>query len=942
MIRIGLRDARGHLGRFAMSIVAIMLGVAFIVGAFSLSSLMGDQVSSMFVTSYDHDVYVEGPTSSKKGSDSGSASAMASTMTEQASVPVSLASKIRKVRGVTSATAVPVLRMATLVGADGSAVATRGSSMSFIGMSSSDPWWAARFTSGHLPRSGSQIALESGTAKASGLKRGDTTTVVYQTGARKARVVGIFHAAQKSPGSIIVGIDEATARQMTLGRSGDPNSTRLISVYGTHRLDPAEQKTLAARIRAALKGDPAAEGAHVRVVTGDQYRRDSTSSIRDSVGFVRPVILVFAAIALFVAGFIIANTFSMIVHESMRGYALLRSVGASSAQVFGMVILEAVVLGLIGSGLGIVLGWGLLALISAGLRSQGMAASLLPTAAGIAAGLIVGLLITVLSAALPARQAAVAPPIQAMNATVNPEKPVRGRAITGLVMIVLGCLSWAYVTALATAAANDSAGPTPWAWANGIPQGWPLGIGAALIVIGTIILSPALVSPAATFLGWIPSKIWPVTGRLAMRTISRSKRRTANTATALLIGVALVSCIGTLASSVEASVAGMLGNDMHYDLVAISPTAGSLPDGAVSAIKEAKGIKSISTSHLVIGMTYDGRAILGPTIASQPSLFSNLMTPVTREGNAVAAMKDGELVVGQNIAKDRSWHVGQKVEVAATRREVDRAATQKAIQAYQAQTAAKIQQLMQSGNFSEAQKLQQSASHVDPKEFVVLSSRKTVRRVRVGAIVTNSMYRNAVVVSDHFARQVTTDQMMVTYSQLIRLKPGVGLATGEKRLKKAVKPYYVVQIMNRKETMSMASQMISQILLIIDMLLVLSIIIAAFGVVNTLLLSISERTKEIGLLRAVGTSNGQVRGMIAIEAVILSVLGSVLGMIVGVAAGAVVRLAFASNGLEVLSIPWNQIGLFLLLSILVGLIASVYPASTALRKPVLDAIASDE
>jgi putative ABC transport system permease protein len=940
MIRLGLRDARAHFGRFAMSIVAIALGVAFIVGAFSLSALMSDQVSSMFVTSYDHDVYVQGPKKKASGSNTPAGQATSTISGTRETLPVSLQNTIQKVAGVKSVSVIPVVRTATLVGSDGTPVQTRGSAMTFIPMSATQPWRSARFTAGRAPRNGHEIALEEQTAQKAGLKKGSTATVVYRTAARKVRVVGIFTARNKAPGAILVGIDPGTAREETLGQSDDPHRTRLISVYGTHQLDERQQKTLAHRINQALASS--APSAHAHAITGDQYRADSTQSIRDQVGFIQPVILVFAAIALFVAGFIISNTFTMIVHESMRGYALLRSIGASSLQVFETVIIEALVLGLVGSGVGILLGWGLLALMGIALSAAGMSATLVPTLSGVVVGLIIGIVITVLAASLPARQAALAPPIQAMNATLNPEKPVRARGIIGAMMSVAGVLCWGYVLALAHAQSTDSTGPTPWAWANNLSQGWLLGIGAALVVVGMIVLAPALVSPAGVVLGWIPSHIWKVSGKLAVRNISRSKRRTANTASALLIGVAVVSCIATLASSVQASVAGLLGNDVRFDLAALSPTAGTIPQKAADAVAKTSGIQSVSTNYMLIGMTYNGRQIDGLTVASQPNLFSNLMTPVTRGGNADTALHKGQLVVGQNIAKDRKWKVGQTLTVTATRHEVDQAATNAAIKDFQQKTEAKIRTLMAQGKLQEVQQAQQSAAKVNRQQFVRLSKKTVVKHVKIGAIVTNSMYRNAVIVTDSFARSVTSLQMMIPYSQLIRLKPGVSIAEGKRRLKKAVKPYYVVQIMDRNDLQSMASQMINQILLLIDMLLILSIVIAAFGVVNTLLLSISERTREIGLLRAVGTSNGQVRGMIAIEAVIQSVLGAVLGMIIGIAAGVVVRATFATNGLDVLSIPWAQLGWFLLASIAVGLIASISPSSHALKVPVLDAVASDE
>ena len=196
-------------------------------------------------------------------------------------------------------------------------------------------------------------------------------------------------------------------------------------------------------------------------------------------------------------------------------------------------------------------------------------------------------------------------------------------------------------------------------------------------------------------------------------------------------------------------------------------------------------------------------------------------------------------------------------------------------------------------------------------------------------------------VNDDLGDQLGTKQTMFTMQMYLVAKPGENLDKLEQRIKKAVKPYYVISVMNRDEYKSTIGSMVDQILLVLYALLALSIVIAIFGIVNTLALSVSERTKEIGLLRAIGTSRGQVRGMLGIEAAIIAVFGTVMGMVVGVAAGAVIRAVYEADGLSVLSIPWDQLGVFLVLSILVGLVASVSPASRALKQPVLDAVASE-
>ena len=607
--------------------------------------------------------------------------------------------------------------------------------------------------------------------------------------------------------------------------------------------------------------------------------------------------------------------------------------------------------------IGIGLGWGMVKGIVAMMGQMGtpMTGSSNPSVSDMLVGLAVGLIVTLIGAALPASRAAMAPPIQAMNETVNPEKPVLTRGIIGTTMIVVGALTWAW-TCRITLADGD---PTLIGWLNDFASwtgtGWPLGVGAALIVIGVIVAGPAWVSPAGAVLGWIPAHVFQVTGRLATRNLSRHKRRTSNTAAALFVGVAIVSCLSVVATSAKASVNDIVDTGLKADFSISSAASGQIPDNAVEAIKGVDGLKSVSSNRMIFGAKYDGKQVKGMTFAAQDSLFTDVFAPEIIAGDANKALRGGELVVGEDIADDQGWKVGDTVKVSTENTTVDEEATAQAQADYQTQVQAQIQSLTEEAQklalagdaagaqakSDEIQQVTQQAQNVDPATLVKTKQVTVIKKLKVGAIISNSVYRSCVFVNDDLGDQLGTKQTMFTMQMYLVAKPGENLDKLEQRIKKAVKPYYVISVMNRDEYKSTMGSMVDQILLVLYALLALSIVIAIFGIVNTLALSVSERTKEIGLLRAIGTSRGQVRGMLGIEAAIIAVFGTVMGMVVGVAAGAVIRAVYKADGLSVLSIPWDQLGVFLVLSILVGLVASVSPASRALKQPVLNAVASE-
>ncbi|WP_394981640.1 FtsX-like permease family protein [Scardovia wiggsiae] len=989
MFTIGFRDARSHFTRFIMSIIAIALGTAFIVGSFSFRNMLEGQLAAAYASSSEGDVYVRG--ADKSEGSSASFGSLASSSANYNTVSEKLVSEIKKTPGVTTAFALTTVSGTALVGRNGEVVTSGTAGVTTVSMAKDATWRSARFTSGTYPKGLEQIALLKATADAAGLKTGDSTTFVYPSGPKKVKVSGIFTLDEVAQGTLFVGIDPSTAREETaymltggatskqasdaaaqaaaassasgtggssVSASGSPASApsppsspsagvkkktsagsglssvqarrsaaqqkelqerRLreareqaerkrqeaidsaneyvtsITVYGDTNngkpLTQSQQEALAQKIGSQIKNAPANSGKHkASAVTGDTLRSEQKDSINDTMGFVQPMILIFAFIALFVGTFIIANTFSMIVRESMRGYALLRSVGASPSQVFSTVIIQALMMGVVGSVIGVLLGWGMIALISAGLARFGFAMSgpSIPGFDAVGTAFAVGIIISLIGAALPARRAALAPPIQAMNETVNPQKPTRLRGWLGLAMMVIGALFWWFAAARAMYSGKAGEGPTPVRWLNSLPADAALGIGAGFVVLSVIIITPSLVVPAQKVLGSIPQLLFPVSGKLASRNLDRSKRRTANTAAALFVGLAIVSCVGTLTSSITASTAGIVDNGMKSDFVVRSQVLTSpLPSDLKSDLEKVGGVRSVTSMNLVPNVKYDGKELSGMgsrSVNVSGNYFRDVMDVHMVSGTADSAVNRGELVVGKTLADNNKWKVGQTLTLSTA----------------EGETKAKVGAVTDSTEFS----------------YVVFLPKAVTEKLS----------------------KTTAEHTTVMY---VTAKPGTDLNAVQKRIKEKVKKYYVISVLNKEEFKSTIATMINGIMVIIYALLALSIIIAVFGVVNTMALSISERTREIGLLRAIGTGNGQVRGMIAIEAVMISVLGTVLGIITGVAAGAVVQKVYTDNGLGTLDIPWQQILVFLGLSVVIGLIASLWPARSALKIPVLNAV-SDE
>ncbi|MFC8921208.1 ABC transporter permease [Cellulosimicrobium sp. NPDC057127] len=897
MIRVALRGVRAHLVRFVLSVLAVTLGVAFVVGTFAFRAMLSSTFDDIIATTLVADVYVRGSqevagTPPQEGGGGGGGAPGTGFGPERTLVPADLADRVEDVDGVDRAVA-DVSGPAVLVGADGTAVVTNGPPSVALAVDPQDP--SLTLAEGAWPGPG-EIVLERSAAELAGLGTEDATTVVLGDEPRPVTVSGVFEIEAAAAGAVLVGIDDATAREAY----APDGQVAQIAVWaqrdgGTAATGPSEE-ALADRVAAVLPS-----GAEA--VTGTQARAEASEAVEEVLGFVETFLLVFAAIALFVGAFIIANTFQMSVRERLRELALLRALGASPGQVFASVIAQAFLVGLVGGGFGVLAGAGLVRVIRWGLAAAGFDFSgraPLDTAQVLAAvGL--GAAVSVLAAALPARLAAAIPPVQAMRDDVAPERGTLARAVSGVVLVVAGAgVLW--LAAHLGSSVEES--PTGWTWVDGMSPRVLLGVGAGLVLVGVLVGSPAVARPVLTVLAApLVAALRPL-GRLARGNVTRNPRRTASTAGALLIGMALVSVTGVIAASTQASVRSIVETEVRADLVVDSATW-TVPGGAVDAVRAVPGAQTVDTVRLGLAPAADATTdedARGTDVAGVPAqFFETALDPVTLAGDPTSTLEEGDVVVHRRTARERGWEVGDTIRLGGRAGE---------------------------GSGEDAAD-GGSGPQVD---------------VEVGAIIDSQLVGTGVLVRDDvFDAVVPAAQasVRIVYVSAADGADAADLAALRSGLTEAVAPYLVLTVLDREQTASAYAEQVDQVLVILYALLALSIVIALLGIVNTLALSVIERTREIGLLRAVGLGRLQLAGIIAVESVLTAVYGTVLGVATGIGIGAALPGVLADEGLSTLAVPWGQVLAILGTAVVIGLVASVWPAVRATRLPVLEAVTVD-
>ena len=860
MNRVAWRSVRAHAKQFFLTTFAVVLGVAFLSGTLALRASMSETFSKLTSSTITSDLYVQGP---KIASDDNNDS---SDSTQTQPIDGSLADQIKQIDGVEAAKP-GAQTTGVLVGANDTPVSNMGAPTLFLPLYDKEP--GLTWAQGHRPQGGGEIALESGALKNSGLKIGDKTHIVIQGQPTEVTVVGEFHFESSMASATVVGMDPDWL--MPLAAPDGRVSTISIDLAKGASLDTVKSEV--------TKVVP--DGAQVK--TRAELIKEQNKTIESQLGFIQTFLMVFVVVAMFVGSFIIMNSFAMSVRQRVKEFALLRAVGASPGSVFGIVFLQAVVIGIVGSALGVAAGAGLLAGLAKLLDTMGM--PLLEgtglTAPIIVISLVVGLAVTIIGALLPAREAALTHPVEAMRGVSGSrEKSLVLRTIIGGLMLAAG--------AAAVAAA--------WVNENLEQRQLIMGLGAGGVVLGLLIVSPTLARPVVAVLG-LPFRMLRPSGRLALRNIVHNPRRTANTSGALMVGMALVCAGATLAASFNVSTADEIDKSLKADLL-VQPATMSSSNTKLSSEK-AKELAAIDGVKETSSYTLYVNAATKPDGSQNPAATSLVIDPATYSSAYDIRVTSGSLsdldATHVAVNKTENLKMGDKVTLTGPNGSVE--ATVGAI--------------------------------VDPKGI----GGTYFYSPKVAAAVGSWTSPGTSTDPDHV--------LDAPLGMLLTLEDGANLDTVRHKAEDIVADTYQYSVNDANQLSDKVGQRINQMLAVLYGLLGLSIVIAILGIVNTLVLSVSERTREIGLMRAVGLGKTQLAGEIITESVLTSLYGTVLGGATGVVLAAALKKILEDQGLTSLSIPWSQMVGMLALSVVVGIIAALWPALRASRLPVLDAIATE-
>ncbi|MFJ9585481.1 ABC transporter permease [Streptomyces acidicola] len=858
VMKTSMRNFFAHKGRMALSAVAVLLSVAFVCGTLVFTDTMSTTFDKLFAATAS-DVTV----SAKDASDTGETQ---SDNGRPPVMPASVLGEVRKADGVKSAEGTVFSTSVTVVDGDKDSLSPSSGAPTIVGNWNANDARTMKISSGQAPRGPEQIMVDADTVDKHHLKLGDEIGVITAVGTHRAKISGIAEFQVTNPGAAIFYLDTKTAQASLLGEKDVYTNVNVTAASG---FSDAQLKK---NVSAALDGG-------YQVQTAKEVADANAKDVGEFMGVMKYAMLGFAGIAFLVGIFLIINTFSMLVAQRTREIGLMRAIGSSRRQVNRSVLVEALLLGVFGSVLGVGAGVGLAIGLMKLMSATGMNLStddLTIAWTTPVVGLLLGIVVTVLAAYLPARRAGKVSPMAALRDAGAPADAKSGvvRAVLGLVLTGAG----GYGLYLASQADKASEGSM-----------W-LGGGVVLSLIGFVVIGPVLAGAVVRVLGAVVLRIFGPVGRMAERNALRNPRRTGATGAALMIGLALVACLSVVGSSMVASATDQLDKTVGTDFIIQSDSGQLITPQAVQAAKSAKELTGVTEYKWTRAdfTTPDGKTLKDTAItAADPAYATDLRTE-TVAGNLKDAYTPDSMSVHEKFAKDHDIRLGSTITVA----------------------------------FKDGR----------------APARLTVRAITSSDVVIDAgaMYTSI----DTMAKYVPADRMPLDQLLFASAKDGQETAAYTS-LKAALDDYPQYTVRDQTDYKEALKGQIDQLLNMIYGLLALAIIVAVLGVVNTLALSVVERTREIGLMRAIGLSRRQLRRMIRLESVVIALFGALLGLGLGMGWGATAQQLLALEGLKVLDIPWPTITAVFLGSAFVGLFAALVPAFRAGRMNVLNAIATE-
>ncbi|MBA3427677.1 MAG: ABC transporter permease [Actinobacteria bacterium] len=849
MTKFALRGLLGRKLRTALTAIAIVLGVTMVSGTYVLTDSIDQAFDSIFTdVRAGSNVVISGRSAFDLSDGSG---ASAPTFDE------SVLADIREVEGVQAAEGSVDSESAQLIGDDRKAIVYGGAPNLGFSIANGDSQFnPLTLVEGRWPGA-DEVVIDEATADKESFEVGEQVGLQAAGPVERLRIAGIVHfgAASSLGGATLAGFDLATAQRL-FDKRGELDEIAVAARAGV------SNEQLIGQIRPVLP-------PNTRVIAADQQAEEDAADTNEFITFLQGFLLAFAGIALFVGSFVIANSLSITIAQRTREFATIRTLGGSRRQVLGSIIIEALVVGTLASVVGLFLGLGLAKLLFKLFSAVGFTlpnSGLLFETRTIVVSLVVGILVTLAASLRPAIRATRVPPIAAVRegATLPESRFARFRTVGSLALTALGFGSLAY------GLFADGLGTTQLlTW---------MGLGALLIFIGVALFAARIVRPAAAALGWPATQMGGAAGRLARDNARRNPQRTASTASALMIGLALVTLVAVLAQGITSTFTNSVEEIFTSDYAITAQNNFSpIPTAAADAAADAPGVEAVASVRTAEARIFDSNEFV---TAVDPEAEAAI-TLEWKEGSQAVLGDLGRngAFVDEDYAKDNDLAVGSPIPV-----------------------------LTPSG-----EKLELEVKGIfDPptggSPFGVVSFS-----------------------SDTFDDLYESPRNLYSFIEM----EGDVNEENTAALTAALTDFPNAKAQTRKQFVDNQISALSSILNILYVLLALSVIVSLFGIVNTLVLTVFERTREIGMLRAIGMTRRQVRRMIRHESVITALIGGALGIVLGIVLGGllVARVEFIE-----FSLPTVQIVIFAIMTVVVGILAAIFPARRAARLDPLKAL----